>query len=101
MRDQNEAAKTSGSKTEEDLSAEIARTVSKTTREQVTCRRVKEDHYRCNWWMPQSLSGYDNPAMAGLMVTTNRICRSSFLRVKRAASGGLEITDISGGRASR
>jgi hypothetical protein len=87
--------------TDVDLSAEIIKTVTRASREQVTCRRVKEDHYRCNWWMPQSLSGYDNPGMAGLMVTTNRISRSSFLRVKRAANGGLEITDISGDRSRR
>jgi len=70
-----------------DLSAEIIKTVTKTAREQVTCRRVKEDHYRCNWWQPQSVAGYDNPAMRGLMVTTNRISRSSFLRVTRAGRG--------------
>ena len=84
-----------------DLSTEIIRTLSKSARVQVTCRRVKPDHYRCNWWSPQSVAGYDNPAMAGLMVTTNRISKSSFLRVKRAANGGLEITEISGDRARR
>ena len=81
-----------------DLSAEVVRTIAKSAGEQVTCRRVKENHYRCNWWLPQSLAGYDNPAMTGLMVTTNRICRSSFLRVTKAANGRLEITVISGDR---
>jgi len=91
-------AKVSG---ELDLSAEIIKTVSKSSQEQVTCRRVKEDHYRCNWWQTQNLAGYDNPAMEGLMVTTNRISKSSFLRVTRAANGGLKIIVISGDRSNR
>ena len=101
--DDQPASKTADSKVvnDVDLSAEIIKTVTKTLREQVTCRRVKDDHYRCNWWMPQSLASYDNPGMAGLMVTTNRISRSSFLRVKRATNGGLDITVISGDRSRK
>ena len=66
---------------DEDLSAEIIRTVAREPGEQVTCRRVSKNHYRCNWWRPQTLGAYDNPLMGGLLVTTNRICKSHFLRV--------------------
>ena len=64
-----------------DLSDEIVRNVARLPHEQVTCRRVGPNHYRCNWWAPQSKAGYDNPAMAGMLVTTNRVCRSRFMRV--------------------
>ena len=88
------ATKTAAKTTDEDLSAEIARTVVKKTRELVTCRRISQNHYRCNWWTPEGTGGYDNPLMQGLMVTTNRISNSSFLHVTRSAEG-LAITVIS------
>ena len=78
----------------EDLSAEIAKTVVKTPREQVTCRRVSNDHYRCNWWTLQDTGTYDNPGMHGLMVTTSRISQSQFLHVTRG-SDGLQIRVVS------
>jgi hypothetical protein len=81
----------------EDLSQEIARTIARQPREQVTCRRITEDHYRCNWWSLQDTSTYDNPGMTGLMVTTSRICQSQFLHVTRTGDG-LQIRVISGGR---
>jgi hypothetical protein len=62
----------------EDLSQEIARQIA---REQVTCRRVSKEHYRCNWWVLQDTAGYDNPRMHGLTVTTSRISQSHFLHV--------------------
>ena len=82
---------------DEDLSAEIARTVTKMPSESVTCRRITRDHYRCNWWAPENTLGYDNPRMTGLLVTTNRVAKSRFLRATRIA-GGLEITIISSER---
>ncbi len=66
-----------------DLSDEIARTIKRQPGEQVTCRRVANNHYRCNWWRLKGTSGYDNPGMAGGLVTTSRICRSQFLRVEK------------------
>jgi hypothetical protein len=77
----------------EDLASEIARTVPREAREQVTCRRVAQNHYRCNWWAQESTSGYDNPSMVGLLVTTSKICKSRFLRVTKTAKG-LQITGI-------
>src|ERR1700712_5032177 len=71
--------------TDEDLSSEIAKTVVKKSPEMVTGRRISQNHYRCNWWTPEGTTSYDNPAMQGLMVTTNRICNSSFLTLPRSA----------------
>jgi len=68
-----------------DLSAEIARQVEKRPNDRVTCRRISGDTYRCNWWAPASISGYDNPAMAGLTVTTHRVRKSQCLNVTRAS----------------
>jgi len=82
---------------EPDLSSEIARSVARNPREQVTCRRVAPNHYRCNWWAPQKTSEYDNPAMAGMLVTTSRICRSRFLRVIKSGER-LAITVIHSGK---
>jgi hypothetical protein len=72
---------------DEDLSAEIARSVPREPGDQVTCRRITKNHYRCNWWRNQGLVGYDNPGMSGLLVTTSRISKSQFLRVTPAESG--------------
>jgi hypothetical protein len=85
------AANANGS---EDLSAEIARTISREPREQVTCRRISNDHYRCNWWTPERTAEYDNPHMSGMLVTTSRISKSQFLRVTKSA-GALQITNLS------
>ena len=80
---------------DEDLSAEIARSVPRERGEQVTCRRITKNHYRCNWWRAQEMVGYDNPGMGGLLVTTNRICKSQFLRVTTAA-GDVPATSSTG-----
>ena len=77
----------------EDLSAAIAAAVERGPREEVTCRRVSRNHYRCNWWAPQNISDYDNPSMHGMLVTTSRICKSRFLRVTKTAQG-LQFTDV-------
>jgi hypothetical protein len=86
----------------EDLSSQIARTVTRSPGEQVTCRRVGDHHYRCNWWVLENTRAYDNPAMLGSLVTTSRIGRSEFLHVVRTRSsgetrtgGGLRIDVIS------
>ena len=71
----------------EDLSAEIISTIERGRDERVTCKRISGNCYRCNWWAPQSLSGYDNPGMHGLLVTTHRVRRSRFLNVTRTEQG--------------
>ena len=68
----------------DDLSAEIALAVARRPGEQVTCRRVGDHHYRCNWWTLQSTAMYDNPEMKGALVTTSEISQSEFLHVTRA-----------------
>ena len=67
-----------------DLSEEIARAVTRSHGERVTCRRVGDHHYRCNWWTPQSTAAYDNPAMEGSLVMTSRISQSQFLHVTKS-----------------
>ena len=67
-----------------DLSDEISRAVTRNPGEQVTCKRVSDQYYRCNWWRLQTTTGYDNPAMLGMLVTTSRICRSEFLRARKS-----------------
>ena len=70
-----------------DLSAEIISTIARNTDERVTCKRISGSHYRCNWWAPETLAGYDNPGMQGLLVTTHRVRRSRFLNVTKTAQG--------------
>ena len=69
-----------------DLSVEIARAVARRPGEQVTCRRVGEHHYRCNWWTLQNTATYDNPGMKGSLVLTSQISQSEFLHVTRAGA---------------
>jgi hypothetical protein len=69
-----------------DLSEEVVRSVERRPGEQVTCRRVGEHHYRCNWWTLQSTAAHDNPGMKGPLVSTSRISQSEFLHVTRAGA---------------
>lgn len=71
----------------QDLSGEIASAVERAADERVTCKRVSANNYRCNWWAPESIVGYDNPRMHGLLVTTHRVRRSRFLTVTKTAQG--------------
>ena len=70
-----------------DLSREIASQIEKLPDDQVTCRRIYGDNYRCNWWSAASASKYDNPAMDGLLVTTHRVRKSRFLHVTKTVTG--------------
>ena len=85
-----------------DLSEDIARGIARNPWEQVTCRRVSANYYRCNWWSLRNTSAYDNPHMLGSLVTTSRICRSQFLRVVKSGEE-LSITVIppGGGEIAR
>ena len=67
----------------EDLSKDLARTLARGVMEQITCRRVGDHHYRCNWWTPQETAGYDNPSMLGSLVTTSRISKSQFVHATK------------------
>ena len=78
-----------------DLSSEIAATVARKPGEQVTCRRVAPNHYRCNWWSLRPNAAYDNPAMNGMLVTTSVISQSRFLRAVKTDEK-LSITVVKG-----
>jgi hypothetical protein len=67
----------------EDLSKELARALKREPLEQVTCRRVGDHHYRCNWWAPQVTTTYDNPSMLGSLVTSSRISKSQFVHATK------------------
>jgi hypothetical protein len=82
-----------------DLSAEIALAVERRTGDQVKCTRITADTYRCNWWSAFTSEGYDNPKMAGLLVTTHRVRMSRFLYVTKDA-GKLVISERPPGRAA-
>jgi hypothetical protein len=68
---------------EQDLSKEICRHVEKQPGDQVRCTAIGNGNYRCNWWAPQSIGGYDNPSMGGLLVTTHRVRKSRLLRAAK------------------
>ena len=76
-----------------DLSREIVSRVEKQSQDQVTCRRISENYYRCNWWAPQGTTGYDNPHMFGSLVTTHRVRKSRFLHVTKTGEN-LRITVV-------
>jgi len=78
-----------------DLSSEILTKVGHKPGEQVTCRRVSANHYRCNWWRLKRTSGDDHSAIMG-EVCSSRVYRSEFLRVEKPAKE-LLITVISSG----
>jgi hypothetical protein len=75
----------------DDLSTEIAAYVERQHGDVVKCRRIDGDNYRCNWWAAQSIGGYDNPGMFGLLVTTHRVRKSQFLRATKSPTRGLVI----------
>lgn len=84
----------------QDLSAEISSTVEKQPGDQVRCTHVSNGNYRCNWWAQQATAQYDNPGMAGLLVTTHRVRKSRFLHVTKVA-GRLVIEERPGAAEQR
>jgi hypothetical protein len=87
------------SQTKSDLSGEILRILPRAQGEWITCRRIGNSHYRCNWWSPRDSSSDDNPLSIGLRVTTHRVGRSDFIHALQTP-GGLKMTMVSGGSAS-
>ena len=77
------AAKTAPVPTVADLSAEIAATIDRDPGDRVKCTWVSGNNYRCNWWAPGNIKGYDNPSMYGLTVTTHQVRKSQFLSVTK------------------
>ena len=83
----------SGGAATQDLAKELARALARRPAEQVTCRRVGDHHYRCNWWTLQETGSYDNPSMLGSLVTTSRISKSEFVDARRIG-GKLTVTVV-------
>ena len=48
--DSDVAVEVKTAEVDEDLSLQIARSLPRNGREQITCKRVTKEHYRCNWW---------------------------------------------------
>ena len=78
---------------DEDLADQIARSLPKNAREQITCKRVTKHHYRCNWWTLDDTATYDNSSMTESIVATGRIDRSQFLHAVKI-DGELRIRVI-------
>jgi hypothetical protein len=81
-----------------DLSSEILRTLPCARGEWLTCRRVGNSHYRCNWWSRRESGGDENPLPSGLRVTTHRVSRSEFIHALKT-DGGLTMTMASAASA--
>lgn len=83
-----------------DLTAQIVAAVAKEAGDVVRCTRVGRDTYRCNWWAPQAVAGYDNPALPGRLFATHRVRKSEFMEVSRSRTGLLirVVPDASAGR---
>jgi hypothetical protein len=72
-----------------DLSAEIARAVDRLPGDQVRCKRVSANSYRCNWIAKDS-----TPAKGGtLLIDAYQIRDSKFLRATKV-NGKLVIEDM-------
>ena len=63
-----------------DRSREILQAMEREPRDQLTCVRVFDDFYRCNWWAPGAAAGRAEATFAGLEVSTYRIRKSHFVK---------------------
>ena len=68
-----------------DLSYAIGQSVSRLPGEEVRCKRLWGDHYRCNWWAMVEDDGVTS--------VSRKIVRSKFLKVT-SAKDGLLIEDL-------
>lgn len=73
-----------------DLSAEISLAVEREMGEQVRCRRVFGNNYRCNWLAPDLRPGSRGGTLA---LETYRVRDSRLLRVRKTEQG-LVIEDV-------
>ena len=60
--------------------------------DQVTCVRVYDDFYRCNWWAPGDDPSARGSLFHGLEVSTFRVRKSFFVRATMT-DGQLVIVD--------
>lgn len=71
-----------------DLSAAIIEAVSRRAGEQVRCRRIHGNRYRCNWWGHRNDPGPSERSASGVLNwTTCRVVRSQMLRVTNTPDG--------------
>jgi len=82
-----------------DLSNEILKMLPRARGEWLTCRRIGNSHYRCNWWGRRDSGSDENPLISGLQVTTHRVGRSEFIHATKTA-GRLKMTMASGAAVS-
>ena len=58
----------------------------------MTCVRVFDDYYRCNWWAPGVAPIKGESVFEGLEVSTFRVRKSEFMRA-RMVDGKLVVED--------
>jgi hypothetical protein len=78
-----------------DLSAQIAATIEREPGDQVRCRSIGGDRYRCNWWAAPGGPTRERGGTRGLDSTELRVRKSRLLHVTRSADR-LIISETSG-----
>jgi hypothetical protein len=73
-----------------DLAREIIKKLERDPGDRVTCVRVFDDFYRCNWWAVGA--GLGEARMEGLIVSAYRVRKSQFVRA-RLTEGRLVLED--------
>src|ERR1700716_1699948 len=63
-----------------DLAREILKKLERDPGDRVTCVRVFDDFYRCNWWAVGA--GLGESRMEGVIVSAQRVRKSQFVRAK-------------------
>ena len=77
-----------------DLSAQIAATIDREPGDQVRCRSIGGDRYRCNWWAAPG-HAHERGGTRGLESTELRVRKSRLLHVTRSADR-LVINELTG-----
>ncbi len=75
-----------------DYAAEIVQKLAREPGDRVTCVRVFDDFYRCNWWTP-SAGPADARAIPWLAGSVRRVRKSQFVRAT-FTQGRLVIEDV-------
>ena len=76
-----------------DRSREMAQMMDREPGDHLTCARVFDDFYRCNWWAPEIVSGRTESIFEGLEVSTYRVRKSRFVHAQMR-EGRLVIEDV-------
>ena len=78
---------------EADLSAEVAALVEREPGDQVRCRNIGGNRYRCNWWSARRLTAGDRGGNQFLESTDMRVRKSCLLVVARTGDR-LHFTEL-------